>query len=136
MNTWQILHNSLRNWASRLPPGSVPQSLKAEQLINREVQSVPAIDAMVRTFGRGQPPGEPSPEQAYFLHQRLAFATLVSKVLCVPGSPPDVTTATALPTPPETFGFDLQVEWLLIGAWNHEGRRAWRERVLGVQPRF
>src|SRR5687767_8434646 len=130
MNDWLTLLTVMVDSAAHLPEGSLPGTLTAQNVVEREQQISDDIDATLGALARQQRWPEISQEESFFVNQRLQFGCHIARVLSTPDKSKPIPRPSILPAAPPEFSTDVQLEWLLIDGWNHEGRRAWQERLL------
>ena len=107
-----------------LPSEPVPAADLHDYLARVEASSREGVDAAVRAFSRSGNWPDLSPNEKYFLSQRIEFAVCVTLALAAP----DERGESIIPGPPETLEKEDQIEWLLIWTWRTPGHRFWIEK--------
>jgi len=106
-------------------------NLSSQDVLTLELQLREDVDAAVRAFARRSRWPALTVEESFCLYRRFQFALRIAHVLATPDRSKPNQRPSIFPNPPEDFGSDAQLEWLLIDAWNHVGRPIWQCHVQG-----
>lgn len=131
MNQWLALAKAIEKEITTFPEGKAAPSgsITPQELIARELYKGEDVDAAVNSFSTSGSWPLLESQEFYFIGLRLKFGLTLARALAAPdphGSSPE---ATIFPEPNADFSMDLQLQWLLVAAWNNSGRATWAEEI-------